>query len=233
MSRIVMLLVLVMTAVAFAADAPQGYKSVFEESFDSADAIHRFVFTDPTAWKHDKESDNGYMELFGKSKYEPAVRSPFNIALIDKVKVADFVLDIDLRQTGKEYGHRDMCLFFNFQDPAHFYYVHIATKRDPHAHNIFIVNSAPRLAITKTGTEGFDWGHDAWHHMRLVRDAKTGRIAVYADDMEKPIMEAEDKTFDAGYVGVGSFDDTGRVDNIKLLAPSSESTPIEFFKHAD
>jgi hypothetical protein len=43
---------------------------------------------------------------------------------------------------------------------------------------------------------------------------ESGEIAVFFDDMTAPVMTAVDKTFVWGEVGVGSFDDTGRFDNI-------------------
>ena len=43
--------------------------------------------------------------------------------------------------------------------------------------------------------------------MRVERNTKSGKIAVFFDDMKKPIMEAYDKTFTSGRVGIGSFDD--------------------------
>jgi hypothetical protein len=42
-------------------------------------------------------------------------------------------------------------------------------------------------------------------------------------------MTAEDKTFGAGYIGFGSFDDTGMVDNIRIWAPSAETKKAPFF----
>ncbi len=39
---------------------------------------------------------------------------------------------------------------------------------------------------------------------------------VYMDDMTSPILTAVDKTLGHGQVGLGSFDDTGSFDDIKL-----------------
>ena len=39
---------------------------------------------------------------------------------------------------------------------------------------------------------------------------------LYFDDMENPIMTANDKTFTWGQIGVGSFDDTADWDDLKL-----------------
>ena len=125
-------------------------------------------------------------------------------------------MDVDLQQTGKEYGHRDMCLFWGFQDPSHFYYVHFGKRTDDHANQIFIVNEKPRTKISTKTTDGTNWA-DEWHHARIVRDVASGKIEVFFDDMKKPIMTATDKTFRSGRIGIGSFDDTGRFDDIYLF----------------
>ncbi len=209
---------------------PAGYKLLYEQTFDKPDSLQQFEFTDGNAWKFVKDEKGGSMELASQSKYNPAFRSPFNIALIKGKVFGDFVLEADLLQTGEEYGHRDMCLFLGFQDPSHFYYVHMATKADPHAHNIFLVNDAPRTNIAQITTGGINWGNQIWHHVRLERKLADGSIKVFFDDMSLPIMSAQDKTFGAGYVGFGSFDDTGKVDNIKIWAPElgPEKPPIRF-----
>ena len=207
-------------APAMAADIPANYKLFYEQKFDSGTALKDFLMTDPGAWKRTATNDVTALELIRQSKYAPAVRSPVNIALLRDKLLTDFVLEADLMQTGREYGHRDMCLFFGFQSPTNFYYAHIATAADEHAHNIFIVNGAPRTKIAKETTKGVNWGLGVWHHVRLERRSADGAILVYFDDMTKPIMMAEDKTFSSGYVGFGSFDDTGMVDNIRIWAPA-------------
>jgi len=229
--RLAVILILASVFRLSAADLlPKGYSLLYKQSFDKPESISGFQMTDPKAWKYAKEENGGSLELAGESKYTPAYRSPFNIALVKEKTFGDFVLEAELKQTGKEYGHRDMCLFFGFQDPNHFYYAHIATKADEHAHNIFIVNEKPRVKIAKTTTGGVNWGLEIWHKVRLERKLSDGMIKVYFDDMTLPIMTAEDKTFGAGYVGFGSFDDTGKIDNIKIWgpAPGPSKPPILF-----
>ena len=96
---------------------------------------------------------------------------------------------------------------------------HIATATDPRAHNIFIVDRKDRTKISLSTTQGVDWGQNVWRKIRIERDSKAGTIKVYYDDMTTPIMTASDTTFKAGWVGFGSFDDTGRIDDVKLWAP--------------
>jgi hypothetical protein len=142
--------------------------------------------------------------------------------------VESFVLEADLLQTGKEYGHRDMCIAFGFQDPSHFYYVHMATKMDDNAHQIMLVNGAPRKKISSFTTEGINWGESQWHKVRVERNTEQGSIKVFFDG--KLIEEASDKTFGAGHIGFGSFDDSGKIDNIKIWAKDSDRKELSFFK---
>jgi hypothetical protein len=138
-----------------------------------------------------------------------------NISLLKDVHVGDFVLEVDVLSTARDYGHRSMCLFFGYQDPSHFYYVHFGKQTDDHANQIFIVNEAARAKISTETTDGTPWD-DRWHHVKIVRRAGDGTIQVYFDDMQEPVMTAVDKDFTWGRVGLGSFDDEGDFDNFKL-----------------
>lgn len=203
---------------------PTNYKLLYSQDFSKPDALADFVMTDSGAWRlaPAADKDPAALELHRQSKYEPAVRSPLNIALVGGQTFGDCVIEAECLQTGKEYGHRDMIFVFGFEKPDQFYYTHIATKGDDHANNIFIVNKAPRLKIsTKTNT-GNNWGLGAWHKVRIDRRASTGAIKVYFDDLKTPIMEATDKTFGQGWIGFGSFDDTGKVTRIRVWGDESE-----------
>ena len=187
---------------------------VFKADFEDG-KLDAWQATDPNAWQIEEGHDGKVLALSKQSKYQPKVRSPLNINLIKDVVVGSFVLELNMLSTTKDYGHRDMCLFFGHQDPSHFYYVHIANKADAHANSIFIVNGKPRVSIAKTRTEGTKWD-DRWHTVRLVRSVETGTIEVFFDDKPEPIMTAVDDTFKSGRIGVGSFDDTGQFDDIRL-----------------
>ena len=192
-----------------------GLPLLFFDDFESGRADH-WAPTDGKAWKVATSGGSKVYSQFKQSKVKTPVRSPFNRSMIKSVTVGSFALDVRLQSTIKDYGHRDMCLFFGVQDAAHLYYVHLGKKMDDHANNIFIVNNKPRTKISKTTTAGTNWD-DNWHHARVVRDVDSGSISVYFDDMTKPVMTAVDKTFGWGQVGVGSFDDTGNFDEVYLF----------------
>ncbi len=116
--------------------------------------------------------------------------------------------------------HRDCCVFFDYQDDKHFYYVHLGAKPNPHSGQIMIVNDAPRLTLTENETP-VPWD-DYWHQVRVVRKASDRTIAVYFDELEKPIMQASNKTFHGGRIGIGSFDDMDEFDDIKIINLKNE-----------
>ena len=91
---------------------------------------------------------------------------------------------------------------------------------------------SPELQLRKKTTDGADWGEQgSWHTIRIVRETASGLIQVYFDDMDTPIMETHDTHFDWGYIGFGSFDDTGKIDNIKIWAPPhpTDASDASFF----
>jgi hypothetical protein len=202
-------------AVAVADEPPGDWPVLSTIDFD-ADDLEDWTFTDRGAWRVVPGGPSGpYLEQFRASRYEPPVRSPLNIALLPDLGVTDLDLRLRVRSTARDYDHRDLCLFFGYQDPSHFYYAHLGKRADPHAHSIFLVNGEPRVSIAEDRTDGTPWTDD-WHTVRIVRRVEDGLIQVYYDDLEKPIMTAHDKTFTHGRIGVGSFDDTGQFDTIEL-----------------
>jgi len=211
---------LMLLAVVAGCNGPSGIGGskkmplLFEADFEDG-SLGDWQATDPAAWRIESGHDGKVLALYKQSDYKPQVRSPVNINLVRNMVVGSFVMELDMRSTTKDYGHRDMCLFFGHQDPSHFYYVHIANQSDAHANSIFVVDGEPRVSIAKTRTEGTKWD-DNWHTVRLVRDAEEGTIEIFFDDEPEPIMTAVDHRFKWGKVGVGSFDDTGQFDDIKL-----------------
>lgn len=206
-----------------------GLPLVFEEDFNVSQA-DRWSPADPTQWRVARDGERTVYSLFRReSRYVPKVRSAVNISVLKDVVVSDFVLDAWIRSTMTDYAHRDMVLVFGHESPTRFYYVHFGLKSDGASNTIMLVNDCPRTAIQKTRTDGTRWT-EGYHHVRVVRRVATGEIAVYFDDMDKPAMTAEDRTFGWGRIGVGSFDDMGNIDRVVLWGkrvspPTTTSKP--------
>ena len=194
---------------ALAADAPLVVRDDFENG------AGRWQPMDAQSWKIVSTPRGNVYSLFQQSAYKPPYRSPVNIALLKDVVVGDFVLEIDLQSTVKDYDHRSMVLVFGYQDPAHFYYVHFGKKTDNHANQVFIVNGDARTKISTETTAGTAWD-DAWHKVKIDRDVSNGDTEIFFDNMKRPVMEAVDDTFTWGQIGIGAFDDLGNFDNLVL-----------------
>jgi hypothetical protein len=191
-----------------------GLPLLLEEDFSGG--FERWKPTEPKAWKLiDVDGGKAFSQFVKKTPYKPKYRSPFNIAILKDVVVSDSVLEVKVQSTIKEYGHRDTCLVFGYQNPQRFYYTHFASKMDPHANQIFIVNDAERTKISEKTSDGVKWT-DGWHHLKIVRKVEDGLIEAYFDDMKTPIMTAHDKTFTWGQIGIGTFDDTANFSEVKL-----------------
>ncbi len=202
-----------------------GHPLVFADAFSDGNADD----WDPVnadAFRMAQQGDNHVYNQFKNIPGHTPVRSPFNRSMIKDVTVSDFVFDVHLQSTARDYPHRSLCLFFGYQDPAHLYYVHFGQRTDDHANNIFIVNDAPRTKISTKTTPGTNWDNE-WHHARIVRDVSSGSIEIFFDDMETPVMTANDTTFQWGQVGVGSFDDTGNFDDIALYGTKVDPPKYE------
>ncbi len=183
----------------------------------------------PAMWEvAEVEGGASAYRLKGKSGYQPEHRSPHSVSLLKGVVLGDFTLTAKVRTLQRPTGHRDMCLFFGYQDPSRFYYVHLGQDPDPHSSQVFIVNEAPRTAITENETAGIPWEDGKWHEVKLVRRVADGLVEVYFDDMETPAMTARDKTFAWGLVGLGSFDDPGEWTDVEIRGTTAEGEPVLF-----
>jgi hypothetical protein len=218
--RFLLLSLLLALAVALPARADEALPLVFEETF--AHGADRWEPTDPAAWTLGKDGDRAVWGLNTRiSNYQPKVRSPHNVALVKDLELTDTVITFQVKSTRDTGGHRDCCVFFNWRDPEHFYYVHLGAKPDPASGQIMIVDGAARRPLTKN-TRPVPWD-DQWHTVKLVRDVDSGRIAVFFDDLETPLMEANDKTFTSGRVGIGSFDDMNDFTAVKVLGRKADA----------
>ncbi|MGI9429475.1 MAG: DUF6807 family protein, partial [Bythopirellula sp.] len=170
--------------------------------------------------------ENSYLRVTGPSKYQPPHRSPHSVVLLKDVVVSDFELNVRVQNTNVNAGnHRDLCFFWGYQDPAHFYYAHLGAKPDPHSSQIFIVNDAPRKMITANESPGIPWT-EGWHDVKVSYESDSGLMQVYFDDMQSPVYVARDKTFSWGRIGLGTFDDNGNFDNLELRGVAIDPIPV-------
>ncbi|UCE20713.1 MAG: hypothetical protein JSV46_00305 [Candidatus Aminicenantes bacterium] len=178
----------------------------------------------PENWQVVEIDGSMVYELVSPGKFGE-IRGPTSWSILSEHDVTSFVLTGRLKCKAEESNpHRDMCIIFHFQNPTHFYYVHFSASSDG-LHNIIgLVNGADRIKVNSEpqGESVFRLTDKDWHSFKVTCDAETGEMKAFLDDMDTPILTARDKTLTHGFVGIGSFDDTGYFDDIILRGKTSD-----------
>ncbi|MBA2947762.1 PQQ-dependent sugar dehydrogenase [Streptomyces himalayensis] len=158
----------------------------------------------------------------------PGPRRPFEYAVLTAgPRFGPVRIEGEVRlDTPVEVTNRDVIIVFGHQSDTKFNYAHLSTDNTIYPHNgIFVVNDADRKRIEDqwNGRTGAPPAitDTAWHTVRVVHCPGTGEIAVYVDGSNRPLMTAVDTTLTSGRVGFGSFDNIGRLRELKVTG-----TPI-------
>lgn len=198
--------------------APSALPLLADNELDTSSSIAGLEFTDPNCWSLGVDDQRGpCLELREGCKYQPPHRSPLGLAVLRTPAVADFDLEVEARQTGREYPHRDLCIALAFTDADHFAYAHLASIGDANAHQVMLVDGADRRPVTLSRTKGVTWG-DGWHHLRVQRRGHI--VRVWFDEAQEPVLTG-DVPLGAGCIGLGSFDDPGRFRALRLWGVGS------------
>ncbi|MFA9432404.1 PQQ-dependent sugar dehydrogenase [Egicoccus sp. AB-alg2] len=172
----------------------------------------------PTRWRF----PGSEVVLAEPGTARPGPRRPFEYALVDAGPTyRSVVIDAEVRLDTPVSGRgEDVVLVVAHQADTRFYYVHLADVTNGTHNGIFAVVDAHRRRIDQhwDGQSGIAPAltDNDWHRIRVVHCSPTGRLEVYLDDMLRPAMTANDTRLDGGRVGFGSFDNTGRIRNLRV-----------------
>lgn len=173
----------------------------------------------PENWEVE-EDDGIWSYNLKKSGPMLDIRRPTSHSVLSSLDLTDFELIVSAKCfTDPSNLYRDICLFFGYQDSLHYYYTHFSARSDD-VHNIIaIVNGSPRKRISEqeSGKSITRLKTKDWHTLKIKRNTESGLIEAYIDDMDVPILTANDKTFTHGKIGLGSFDDTGAFREVKIF----------------
>lgn len=185
-----------------------------QEVFRLADADN-WLFRTPGLWKVAGESDRRYLQLSPPRTRRPTLpgpRRPQEYAIYKPYEFRSFSLSCFVRvDDDTNNSTRDACIIFGRQDDTHFYYVHLSDVSDATHNTIMRVAGSTRQAIIPAiGRTKPVMVDSQWHKVDILRNADTGLIQVFVDARDekasKPYLEATDKAYEWGFVGLGSFD---------------------------
>lgn len=182
---------------------------------------NQWQFEDPAAWEWQGEGSETVLVLKKPSQYKPKYRRPFNLAWFGGAEWDSFTLSCEARLDAFNKGNNDLCIAFGGAGDSQFYYAHLGEKADGVHLQLHVVNHADRKAITTNRAETLPWKPGHWPPIKLVRDAASGSIKVWFDG--QLVLEASDKTFGKGRIGLGSFDDLGAFRNVVVTPGAAAS----------
>ena len=217
------------TGITHSQNIPEGYILQYEQNFSKKNACNDFVFSSPESWSISSEKGNCFLSFADTDNYDPPFSSPRIIAVFGNLIFGDFILEADLMQTDKNQNGAGLCIFYGIKDSVRYYFANLGNN-DSIIQNLYLVNNNPAVAINTDLVRGISWGEQKWHKIRIERNIITRSTKVYFDNMQKPVLKAVDWTLVMGYIGFGSYNNSGRIDNIKIWSQTSISEPAGFFR---
>lgn len=178
----------------------------------------------PADWKIVEYQGNHVLRLDKAGPVGANPRRPVKLALWKAGCVGSFDLEVRVKRDPILQAEGDVLVIFGFQDKLHFYYAHLSSDDGNVAvHNgLFRVNGGDRERIAGSGARPA-LPDEEWHRIRVSRNAQSGEIKLFLDEDANPRFQVTDRTHAYGLVGVGSFDNTGEFDDLRLTGmPSGE-----------
>lgn len=218
MRKLSLLCLLLAIASPLTAGAAGPWAADFEQG-----GLEDWHLTVPADWKIVEIGGNHALRLAKAGPVGANPRRPVKMALWKPGCVASFEFNLKVKRDPIQAKEGDLLVIFGFQDKLHFYYAHLSSDDGNVAvHNgIFRVNGSDRERIAGVGASPVLPDED-WHRIRVLRDAESGALKLFVDDDEEPRFEVTDRTHTFGLVGVGSFDNTGEFDDLRLQGTPSD-----------
>jgi len=166
----------------------------------------------------------GSLELLD-GKRNAQTGAPAAFALVKGLTVGNFALTARVRCTAPLSNPlRDLSVVFGHQDEGRFYFVHFAASSSARVNMIALVNGGKTTPIHLEKESPARLKDDAYHQVKVERNAATGAIKAYIDDMATPILQAVDKTFPTGGIGFSSLGDKGFFDDVEVRGERADVT---------
>jgi len=217
---------LTLIALCLAPGCPRAAERVtFEDSFDGD--LARWTPLHADNWEIRHAEVDGHktstVAITTAPPLRPGVRRPAETLLVRDHVWRDVTIDLRARSLRPStLVGRDVVVIFGYVDDLHFYYTHLSNDSNGSTHNVIMkVNGddpdpAKQRVTIHAEKKPEPRLSDGWHPIRVEHRAD-GAIRVFMDDMDKPLMTAQDTTYPAGLVGIASFDDTAEFDDVKIV----------------
>ncbi|HSW44267.1 MAG TPA: hypothetical protein VLM89_01715 [Phycisphaerae bacterium] len=186
------------------------------DGFDLDRPGDAWTFRTPELWRIVAAADRRFLQMAYPPDRPmlPGVRRPQEYAVYNKFEFRSFALACYVRiDRGAAVRGRDACIIFGRRDDTHFYYAHLSGFSDTWHNNLIRVDGTTRLSLLPPDPARRPAITDQnWHLVDVMRDCDAGTIKVYVDrdkggENASPLFEVHDRTYEWGFVALGSFDD--------------------------
>ena len=179
----------------------------------AAETIEAFGMKWDVPFASEWKFEDGVLRMLKPRPQEKNPRRPVQFALAQTGNYSDIEINVDVKRNAKS-----MIIVYAYEKEGHFNYAHLSAdtaRAQPHHNGVFHVYGGERVRISaETGPAALVTPD--WHKVRLVHDARTGKVPVTVDGKRVPSIEATDASLGAGRVGLGSFDETAQFRNVKI-----------------
>ena len=191
-------------------------------SVDFSEGMGALVPLEATHWEVKGTGDEAILALIQKGEQRGGVRRPTEFVLTEGRSWANYEVRVRVQSKMPDsVKGRDVVVIFGYKDFDHFYYAHLCWESNNKTHNIIMkVHGDARTVIMNENLPEARLSA-GWHDVRVTH-ATDGTIRVYMDDLETPLMTAEDPDYPAGAVGFGSFDDVAEFDDFVVTGEHPE-----------
>ncbi|MEM6552797.1 MAG: hypothetical protein AAF750_11815 [Planctomycetota bacterium] len=160
----------------------------------------------------------------GPPKTEP-VRRLASIALYEPAVWSQATINLEIKslEPATRKG-ADACIVLGYRDDTHYTYIHLSNDADGRTHNVIMqVQGDTRRTIQVPARPEPRLG-TGWERVRVTFD-DTGRIAVYVNDLDTPLMTGQQADPLPGRIGVGSFNDRAAFAGLRVEGRPMDAQP--------
>ena len=203
------------------------------EGFDLDEPGDAWTFRTPHLWRVAVDGDRRFLQMAYPPERPllPGIRRPQEYAAYNKFEFRSFSLACYVRiDRETSVKGRDACIIFGRRDDTHFYYAHLSNYTDSFHNNLVRVDGSSRRPLLPADPNRRPAITDqAWHLVDVMRDANAGTIRVYVDRDKGgayalPLFEAIDRTYDSGFIALGSFDDHASFGRFAIEGQARQAT---------
>jgi arylsulfatase A-like enzyme len=193
---------------------PAGRMESFHDDFEHG--LRAWQPLTPSSWEIQSADGRSRLVLTTAGKDRPPVRRPQEYALVKDTVWQDATVTARIKTLRPDsVKGRDVCILFGFVDDTHFYYAHLCSETNNKTHNVVMKVAGAERKMIMNEDSPEPRLTSAWHTVR-VSHAADGSIKVWLDDMDRPLMTAQDTDYAAGQIGLGSFDDIAEFADVDI-----------------